>query len=1245
MTLFSVSSFNVRGLGDYKKRKDVFNYLRSKNNDINILQETHSCSSTNGLWKNEWGTECIFSNGTKSARGIAMLFKKNFAGKIVDTIRDFYGRYILCKMEIADKTYCIVGVYAPNDDQPEFFRDLVKNIQFMDADQVLVGGDFNLVMNEGLDHHGGNRKNNKESLQVLQLAMEELQLTDIWRECNENVKQYTWRRGKPKLVMSRLDMWLVSKGIANKTTKCTINPGYRSDHSIITLDWQLDENKRGPGVWRFNTSLLQDAVYEKEIVNIIQQGKYKYSTCNAADQWEMIKHDIMKYSMNYSRTKAKEKKEDHFLKFKTIEMLQAQIDDDPEPERTNEQIDTMLAEIEADRQAKIEAVAIRCKAQWMIDGEQNSKYFFNLEKRNSINKTMHACMKENGEKTTNPTEILQEQSKFYRRLYSKDDQVRFTLKNTYGKQLTETQKSTLEEAPSKEEIVSSIKSMLNDKTPGIDGFPVEFYKHFSDNVVLMLQKMYMQCYFNGRLSISARRGLLTLIPKKDKNSLYIKNNRPLTMLNTDYKILAKLLATRLKNVLPHLIGQQQTGFMEGRSIEDSIMKTMEVVARTRSRKEQAVIMIIDFEKCFDMVAHDSIYEVLKFFNFGPGFTRWLSLLYSDFWLCTQNNGYTSHYFKKTRGVNQGCNASPLVYLLCSEIMALLFKSDSRIRGITVNDVINILSQFADDTSLYLTYDRSTLEATFEILQKVEAQLGLKISYDKTKVYRVGSLTGANARMYTAKEVAWVNEPIHTLGVSINCDGSESDENFQSIVHKLHKVVGKWHNRKLTLHGKVQIINALMGSLFVYKCNTMLHMNVKQIKEIEGIFRHYLWNGKKDKIPLWVLQLDKKDGGLRLVNLGARQRALKVRWVHRVETDPFLRECAYSNLDVLLRDKIWLCNLSEAHVRDLFPPSFWRTVLEAWACVNCHNPEYQAQVLEQILWYNSNILIAQKPIRWGRAIQAGVWDVRSLWNDTCNDFYTYERFQEIYGSCITWLEYTSLLKAIPRIWAEYAKSAPVGASRTPLYMELNGDKHISRTVYNMLIEDDTALLKYASRWAKHGIMFDSMTEYLVCFRSLCVTTSEIKYRDFQYRLLLGKIFANDTLCKWGITTNDTCTFCNDEKDNIVHMLLDCKHAKGCWVYFMETALKNNMTISMPSVRTVILNDFHENPGNIYNFMALYIKQYIYACRCKGEIPNVPDLARRFSYYYKVSRYAAKMRNKTQVHMNKWRDIYPDGNQIW
>ena len=144
-----------------------------------------------------------------------------------------------------------------------------------------------------------------------------------------------------------------------------------------------------------------------------------------------------------------------------------------------------------------------------------------------------------------------------------------------------------------------LETFEDNKSPGEDGFTTEFYKHFLDLVGTDLINSLNQAFEVGELSISQRRGVITLIPKEDSDLLDLQNCRPITLLNTDYKIASKTLAKRIENVLPKLVHSDQTGFMKGRYIGENIRLTYDLMEHTMAEKKGGILVSLDFKKALD----------------------------------------------------------------------------------------------------------------------------------------------------------------------------------------------------------------------------------------------------------------------------------------------------------------------------------------------------------------------------------------------------------------------------------------------------------------------------------------------------------------------------------------------------------------------------------------------------------------------------------------------------------------------
>ena len=153
-------SLNVKGIGNFKKRRTIYTWCRRRKVDIIFLQETHSKKETEIQWKNEWGGKMLFSHGSSNSWGTAILIKNTINCTIMSTISDPLGRYIISKIQIDDKLYVFVNVYAPNKDKDsiQFFKKLYILLQTEDLeceDNIILGGDFNCPLNPSLDKRGG----------------------------------------------------------------------------------------------------------------------------------------------------------------------------------------------------------------------------------------------------------------------------------------------------------------------------------------------------------------------------------------------------------------------------------------------------------------------------------------------------------------------------------------------------------------------------------------------------------------------------------------------------------------------------------------------------------------------------------------------------------------------------------------------------------------------------------------------------------------------------------------------------------------------------------------------------------------------------------------------------------------------------------------------------------------------------------------------------------------------------------
>ena len=495
-------------------------------------------------------------------------------------------------------------------------------------------------------------------------------------------------------------------------THTDISAGFKTDHSMVTIQVALHTNPRGPGFWKLNTSFLSETEYINQIRTTIEGVKDEYQndkSVSASLLWEMIKLKVREQTLRYAKTKKTKMLREEEEVEKKINILQRQIDsvcnNANEKLAINIQLEQKTKELEKIIEYRTKGSILRAKCRWYNEGEKNSKYFLNLEKRHYKNGVISQLKLGDNEFASSDKEILSEWETFYRNIYSSradcdDSRINdLFFGNTASKSLNLDEKEKCEGMLTKAECLQALKSMKPGKTPGSDGLPIEFYKVFWNEISDCPLNAINYAYIEGKFSISQRRGIVKLIPKKDAEPYFVKNWRPITLLNSDYKIAAKAIANRLQNVLPKLIDSDQTGFLKGRFIGENIRLIDGLINHTAARNIPGLLMFLDFEKAFDTVEWSFIWKTLSSFNFGTSLINWIKLCYRNIESCVLNNGWASNYFTPERGVRQGCPLSPYIFILCAEVLANKIRANKDIKGITVCGNEIKISQYADDTTM------------------------------------------------------------------------------------------------------------------------------------------------------------------------------------------------------------------------------------------------------------------------------------------------------------------------------------------------------------------------------------------------------------------------------------------------------------------------------------------------------------------------------------------------------------------
>lgn len=257
-----------------------------------------------------------------------------------------------------------------------------------------------------------------------------------------------------------------------------------------------------------------------------------------------------------------------------------------------------------------------------------------------------------------------------------------------------------------EEIDTAIKKMALGKSPGQDGLTTNFYRFFWSDIREMLYGALKECLGSNTLLITMKQAIIVLIPKPKKDKTVIDNLRPITLLNVDYKIFTNSLASRLKSGIGKIISDTQSGFLPNRLIHNNIRLVLDLIDYSHLLEDDGIILFLDFFKAFDKLEHRFILQSLQHFGFGRKFINIISMLYKQITSAVLLQSGTTRRFDINRGIHQGDPVSPLLFLLAVELLALYIKNNESIKPLNVLGRSLVITQLADDTTLFLkNYDQ------------------------------------------------------------------------------------------------------------------------------------------------------------------------------------------------------------------------------------------------------------------------------------------------------------------------------------------------------------------------------------------------------------------------------------------------------------------------------------------------------------------------------------------------------------
>ena len=870
MFILKFATLNINGINDNLKQIKLVEYLRHNGIQIAAIQE-HNIKLLSKLEYLNKYYHLLLNKSILLKGGTLTIIDRRLPISIGRVYLHPTSRICTAHITIFNVKLYIVNIYAPSGKSKEtereaLFNNELKHLLVSNTDNLILSGDWNSVL---MKKDATNIQNTSLS-KSLKSIVTSFKFKDIYSNSNCQ-PEFTYYRNN---YAARLDRIYLSK-LSNCISEVKTQSASFSDHLCVTVSLQISEQiKVDRPLWKLNTSLLSNTLVKHNFQALYQhlRGKKRYSQSTSLWWEDLIKPNIKKYF-------AVQGKEESKNKYGMLNYLEYKLRSQYEIANTSGTInkvliDSIKARIDSIRDDMAKGVKVRTRLQDTLCGENISNYLIAKQKEIASNKTITCLTTENDIILNNHQDIHRHASDFYKKLYSKancniEKQNHFL--SFVNNELNDEDREMLSAPLTKEEIYLIIKDISTNKTPGIDGIPIEFYIEFWPDISDDLLDMFNNVLHTGMLTLSQRRAIINIIPK-NLDSTYITNFRPISLLCVDYKILSKLISQRMKHIICKIIYSKQFCAVKGRNINQCNMELRDVIVYANQQNLELAILNLDWYKAFDTVSMDFVLKILDKFGFGQMFIEWISTLYNGIESTLSVNNILGEYFSVSRSVRQGCPLSMALFIIYQEPFYRALTSSQIIRPLSIPGNIQLtLAGYADDTNVIVTDIDSLLEIS-NIISDFELATCSKLNRNKkTKIFGVGQWK--DRRQWPLSWLKTEEGFLYTLGIYHGNDYEATiEKNCSLLFNKIKSHTQVLFNRRLSLFQRAAYVNSCILSK-VWYLSHIYPISEPYSKEINRTVFNYVWCGKYEPIRRTTLFKPKCKGGLGLVNCALKSKTL------------------------------------------------------------------------------------------------------------------------------------------------------------------------------------------------------------------------------------------------------------------------------------------------------------------------------------------------------------------------------------
>lgn len=899
MASIRIGTLNVGGIHSPIKRKKILIYLKKMQIDVAYLQETHLLPPEVEKL-NTMGWKVVASAPYSSkARGVVILIRNSIEFINHQVTPDPQGRYVIVDATLDHTRLILCNLYAPNTYSKEFFLQLVNKLYMVGNVPLLMGGDFNIVSSPRMDRSSTQRTMRRRPRVGIPYICKQLRLLDSWRSLHPTEKDFTCLSAAHG-TLSRIDYLLASETLFPRVLEVKIEPMCVSDHALSWVKIARQVEKGTNIQWRFPSHLANSVKFREALAS----AWTTYAADNAASEqsspllfWQASKSVLRGQILSY--TSHRDKRLNASYSETQTKLTTAYCAFKASPTPTNREkylsqklaFDTLLSQIES----KFTFIG---RSKFHRHGNRSGKLLSALLKGQNPPTIIKRLRRPDGTAATGGKEISEILHAFYTKLYG-HTQIDQSSKLDFWNRVTLPQVSpewaaTLIKPISVEEVRVAIKKLKCNKAPGPDGLSNEYYKILGPKLLSTLALVFNRLLDGEQLPLYFNSALLRVLHKPGRDPELPASYRPISLLNTDYKIYTKILADRLKPIMPTVIHEDQTGFIAGRQSVTNVRKVLAVMQWLEQHPPSSptAILSLDAEKAFDLVTWEHLFDTLDRFGVPERFTSLLKRLYLGASTQILSNAFLSMPFSILQGTRQGCPLSPLLFAMAIEPLAIALRSSNEYKGIVIGEREVKLSMFADDMLLFVSNPIESLRSITQILDQFSSFAGFRVNYSKSNLLPLTSDVAYFQSDPVLTRFAVTTSPLKYLGIQIPPRlSSLYQTNLPPIIKNIADSLQFWQRLPLSLSGRVAVVKSVLFPRLAYVLQMIpLIPTKKDANSLHSMFSVFLWEGKRPRIAHNKLIMPREKGGYGLPDVLFYAHSIQFRYI----SDWFLRRSTYTN---------------------------------------------------------------------------------------------------------------------------------------------------------------------------------------------------------------------------------------------------------------------------------------------------------------------------------------------------------------